>query len=88
MTCESSDLVLFSINKAGAFVAGLDAGLVYNEFPYMGENFVPPTSELFAAAYSKASDGSDLWWRNLLENPTTTQFNHRMLVSSLTTMFS
>ena len=25
----------------GAFVAGLDAGLVYNSFPLMGNNFIP-----------------------------------------------
>jgi hypothetical protein len=66
----------------GAFVAGLDAGLVYNEFPMMGNHIVPPTDELFDPAYAKAPDRSDLWWRNLLENPTTVQFDHRVLVSS------
>lgn len=30
----------------GAFVAGLDAGLVYNEFPMMGDGLVPPKDEL------------------------------------------
>ena len=63
----------------GAFVAGLDAGLVYNEFPYMGENIVPPKDELFSRDYA-AKDGTQ-WWRNLFENPTTVQFNHRVLVS-------
>ncbi|KAF7978321.1 hypothetical protein HWV62_937 [Athelia sp. TMB] len=65
-----------------AFVAGLDAGLVYNEFPYMGENLVPPTNELFAPVYAKRPDRSDLWWRNMLENPTTVQFDHRVLAVS------
>jgi hypothetical protein len=67
---------------AGAFVAGLDAGLVYNEFPLMGGRIAPPMNELFAGAYAKKPDGSDLWWRNMFENPTTVQFDHRVLVSS------
>ncbi len=64
-------------------MAGLDAGLVYNEFPTMGGRLVPPTDELFDTHYAKAQDGSDIWWRNLLENPTTVQFDHRVLVSPL-----
>ena len=52
----------------GAFVAGLDAGLIYNTFPKMGEGLVPP----------------DLWrpglgFLNLFENPVTVQFSHRVL---------
>lgn len=66
----------------GAFVAGLDAGLVYNEFPLMGGRLSPPKDELFDPAYAKKEDKSDLWWRNILENPITVQFNHRCLVSS------
>lgn len=62
-------------------MAGLDAGLVYNEFPKMGGNFIPPLSELFSTAYASSSDKSDLWWRNIFENPTTVQFDHRFLVS-------
>ena len=65
---------------AGAFVAGLDAGLLYNEFPLMGGRLAPPVDELFDPAYAKSPDRSDLWWRNILENPTTVQFNHRCLV--------
>jgi hypothetical protein len=61
-------------------VAGLDAGLLYNEFPLMGGRLAPPAGELFSPAYSKNPDRSDLWWRNMLENPTTTQFDHRILV--------
>jgi cytochrome c oxidase assembly protein subunit 15 len=67
----------------GAFVAGLDAGLLYNEFPLMGGRLAPPSDELFSTAYAKSPDHSDLWWRNMLENPTTTQFDHRVLVSPL-----
>ncbi len=66
--------------SAGAFVAGLDAGLLYNEFPLMGGRIAPPADELFSPAYSKRSDGGDIWWRNIFENPTTVQFDHRCLV--------
>jgi len=49
-------------------VAGLKAGLIYNTFPLMGDYWIPP----------------GLWalqpvWINLFENPTTVQFNHRLL---------
>ncbi len=62
-------------------MAGLDAGLVYNEFPLMGGRIAPPADELFSPDYAKYPDKSDKWWRNLFENPTTVQFNHRLLVS-------
>ncbi|TFK74498.1 COX15-CtaA-domain-containing protein [Pluteus cervinus] len=71
---------------SGAFVAGLDAGLVYNEFPLMGGRLAPPTDELFSPAYAKSLDKSDLWWRNIFENPTTVQFDHRVL--AITTYLS
>ena len=48
----------------------------------MGGRLSPPLDELFAPAYAKKEDKSDLWWRNILENPTTVQFDHRCLVSS------
>jgi len=65
----------------GAFVAGLDAGLIYNEFPLMGGSVVPPYDEMMDSRYAKKADGSDKWWRNMLENPTTVQFDHRAFVS-------
>ncbi|KAJ3484429.1 hypothetical protein NLI96_g5652 [Meripilus lineatus] len=71
--------LVFVTALSGAFVAGLDAGLLYNEFPLMGGRLAPPTDELFSPFYAKAADKSDLWWRNILENPTTVQFNHRCL---------
>ncbi|KAH9921481.1 COX15-CtaA-domain-containing protein [Epithele typhae] len=64
---------------SGAFVAGLDAGLLYNEFPLMGGRLAPPADELFDPAYAKRADKSDLWWRSIFENPTTVQFDHRCL---------
>ena len=54
---------------------------MYNEFPLMGGRLAPPADELFADSYAKAPDGSDKWWRNIFENPTTVQFDHRCLVS-------
>lgn len=52
----------------GAFVAGLDAGLIYNTFPMMGNGIVPP--EMWA--HSPA-------WINLFENHASVQFSHRVL---------
>ncbi len=61
--------VLVSITVvSGAFVAGLDAGLVFNTFPKMGEYWIPPG--LFAI---------DPWWLNVFENIATVQFDHRVL---------
>lgn len=52
----------------GAFVAGLDAGLIYNSFPLMGER--PWPGEIF--------DMMPLW-KNFIENHATVQFTHRLL---------
>lgn len=60
--------LIFGTVIAGAFVAGLDAGLVYNSFPKMGDRWIP---EDLLALEPK--------WRNFLENPTTVQFQHRVL---------
>ena len=53
---------------AGAFVAGLDAGLIYNTFPLMNGYVIPP-DYAFAEPF----------WINLFENPATVQFNHRII---------
>ncbi|KAF8342033.1 cytochrome oxidase assembly protein-domain-containing protein [Cantharellus anzutake] len=74
--------LVFLTAFSGAFVAGLDAGLIYNEFPYMGESFMPPIDEMYKKSYAKEANGSDLWWRNIFENPTTTQFDHRLLATT------
>lgn len=57
---------------AGAFVAGLDAGKIYNTFPLMDGQWTPP-------------DGLALqpWYVNLFENIATVQFQHRVLAISL-----
>lgn len=51
----------------GGFVAGLDGGLVYNNFPMMGEHWIAP--DLFFQSP---------WWSNFFENPVTAQFLHRL----------
>lgn len=60
--------VIFLAAFSGAFVAGIEAGLVYNSFPKMADRWIP--SDILA--YSPL-------WRNITENPTTVQFNHRLM---------
>ena len=57
---------------AGAFVAGLDAGMSYNTWPLMGDTFVPTAV-------------ADLtpFWRNLFENVATVQFDHRIVAYAI-----
>jgi cytochrome c oxidase assembly protein subunit 15 len=57
---------------SGAFVAGLDAGRVYNTFPLMAGKLIPPGYQAFSP-----------WWRNAFENPAAAQFHHRLLAVSL-----
>lgn len=52
----------------GAFVAGLRAGFVYNDFPLMGGQWIPA-----------GILGLEPLWRNFFENPATVQFLHRIL---------
>jgi heme a synthase len=74
--------LVFTTVLSGALVAGLDAGLIYNEFPKMGLGLAPPSSELWDKFYSRQEDGSDLWWRNMLENPSLVQLDHRILATT------
>jgi heme a synthase len=53
---------------SGGFVAGLNAGYIYNSWPLMGGGFVP---EDYLAV--------TLWWRNPFESAAAAQFNHRIL---------
>jgi heme a synthase len=53
---------------AGAFVAGLRAGYIYNTFPLMGGALVPGEYGALVP-----------WWRNWFENATAAQFDHRLL---------
>jgi cytochrome c oxidase assembly protein subunit 15 len=52
---------------SGGFVAGLDAGQVFNTFPLMEGRLVPQ-------GYASVSG-----WRNAFENPVAAQFHHRIL---------
>ena len=52
----------------GGFVAGLDGGLIYNNFPMMGDRWI--ASDLFHLSP---------WWINFFENPAATQFLHRLM---------
>ncbi|TKX18381.1 cytochrome c oxidase assembly protein COX15 [Elsinoe australis] len=74
--------LVFVTAMSGGLVAGLDAGLIYNEFPYMGLGLTPPKKELFDSFYSHVPDQSDLWWRNMLENPSLVQLDHRILATT------
>lgn len=51
---------------AGAFVAGMNAGLIYNEYPFMGGQLVP-----IEYGYYGVSDP--------FENPASAQFHHRWI---------
>nr|XP_040129584.1 cytochrome c oxidase assembly protein COX15 homolog isoform X2 [Ictidomys tridecemlineatus] len=66
--------LVFLTALSGAFVAGLDAGLVYNSFPKMGESWIPQDLFTFSPIL-----------RNVFENPTMVQFDHRVLgITSVT----
>ncbi len=66
-------LILAGITiTSGGFVAGLDAGLIYNTFPLMGGSLVPP--DVLAERP---------WWRNFFDNHATVQFTHRVLAVTL-----
>ncbi|WP_026317142.1 COX15/CtaA family protein [Ahrensia kielensis] len=59
-------ILIFLQIYLGALVAGMDAGLVFNEWPMMGNGFFP--SVMWEAS---------LGWHNLVENPAIVQFVHR-----------
>ncbi|MBA4802074.1 MAG: COX15/CtaA family protein [Euryhalocaulis sp.] len=52
---------------SGAFVAGLDAGMIYNTWPSMDGGFMP--------AHLQAGD---FVWKDIFEDRGVTQFNHRI----------
>jgi heme a synthase len=52
----------------GAFVAGLDAGLIFNTFPLMDARLAPPTWMALSPAML-----------NVVQNPATVQWTHRVL---------
>lgn len=62
--------LIFFTALSGAFVAGMDAGLIYNTFPKMANKWIPEDIIAMSPIF-----------RNFTENPSTVQFNHRILVS-------
>lgn len=68
---------VFLTAVSGAFVAGLDAGLVYNSFPKFADRWIP--SDLFAFSPTI---------KNFTENPTTVQFDHRILGTTTLTLIT
>lgn len=62
-------LVLAQIGLGG-LVAGLRAGLIYNEWPLMDGRLIPPLSHLFNLTP---------WAANFTDNVTEVQFQHRMM---------
>jgi heme a synthase len=62
----------FLVIASGAFVAGLDAGLIYNTFPLMDGRLIPTGLGQLQP-----------WYLNLFENITAVQFQHRVLAIAL-----
>jgi cytochrome c oxidase assembly protein subunit 15 len=58
----------------GALVAGLRAGRVYNTWPEIDGALIPSAARLWF---------EEPWWRNLLDNTLTVQFEHRMVAYAL-----
>lgn len=65
-------LLLLQI-AAGAFVAGLDAGMGYNTWPLMDGELIPA-----------GLDAMTPLWRNFFENALTVQFDHRLIAYVVT----
>lgn len=62
-------LILIEIQiVAGAFVAGLDAGMSHNTWPLMDGELIP-----------RGLDAMQPLWKNIFENVLTVQFIHRMI---------
>ncbi len=61
-------LMIFLQILIGGFVAGLNAGFIYNDWPTMGGGFVP--DDFFHLSP---------WYMNFLENVATIQFSHRIV---------
>ena len=65
---------------SGGFMAGSQAGFIYNTFPTMGGYWLPPQAGAMTPM-----------WKNWFENPVTIQFTHRtlaLLVLLITTSYA
>ncbi len=56
----------------GGFVAGLDAGKAHNTWPLMDGEVIPSNIGAITP-----------WWRDIFENVTTVQFNHRLMAYAI-----
>ena len=65
-------VAVFVTALSGALVAGLDAGFAFNTFPLMAGELVPSGLLYW-----------EPWHRNVLDNPLTVQFQHRVLALSV-----
>ncbi|XP_058059328.1 cytochrome c oxidase assembly protein COX15 homolog [Anopheles bellator] len=74
---HATKAAVFFTALSGAFVAGLDAGLIYNSFPKMADRWIP--SDILALSPTL---------RNFTENPTTVQFDHRVLGTATLTLIT
>lgn len=70
-------LAILLVVVSGAFVAGLNAGLIYNTFPLMDGQIIPD------GLYDMTP-----WYANWFENIMTVQFNHRVLAITLTVLIA
>jgi cytochrome c oxidase assembly protein subunit 15 len=62
-------LILIAVTiLAGALVAGMDAGLMYNEYPLMGNGLLP-------------TEYGDSGYLDAFENPASAQFHHRWIAA-------
>nr|XP_022904199.1 cytochrome c oxidase assembly protein COX15 homolog [Onthophagus taurus] len=77
MFAHSCKGMVFLTALSGAFVAGLDAGLVYNSFPKMADKWIPDDLLVYEPKMT-----------NVTENPTTVQFNHRILGTTTVSLIS
>ncbi|KAG5313965.1 COX15 protein, partial [Acromyrmex insinuator] len=66
---HSTKGLIFITALSGAFVAGMDAGLIYNTFPKMANKWIPDDILAISPVL-----------RNFTENPATVQFDHRILI--------
>ena len=66
--CKIVMLMIFGTILLGAMTAGSKAGMIYNEFPLMGDGFIP--SDYWIENHS--------FWDNGLVNPVAIQFHHRI----------
>ena len=74
---------MFTTAISGAFVAGLDAGLAYNMFPYMEEGKIKADNAWNLRLLRDHFDRGHLWIKdNLFDNTAGVQFNHRVLAVS------